>query len=64
MKKVFALMSMFAMLTFANFNGVMAQDAPAPEATEQVAADENATEAVAAEEAPAEEAAAAATDDT
>ena len=66
MKKVFALMSMFAMLTFANFNGVMAQDAPAPEATEQVAADENAApEAVAAEEAPVEETAAvAAADDT
>ncbi len=56
MKKVFALMSMFAMLTFANFNGVMAQDAPAPEATEQVAADENAApEAVAAEETTADE---------
>ncbi|MBR4506352.1 MAG: MotA/TolQ/ExbB proton channel family protein [Bacteroidales bacterium] len=63
MKKVFALMSMFAMLTFANFNGVMAQDAPAPEATEQVAADENATEAVAAEEAPVEETVAAADED-
>lgn len=64
MKKVFALMSMFAMLTFANFNGVMAQDAPAPEATEQVAADENATEAVAAEEAPVEETAAVADEET
>ena len=59
-------MSMFAMLKFANFNCVMAQEAPAADATAKVAAtDENAaTEAVEAEEAPVEEAAAAATDDT
>ena len=43
MKKVFALMSIVALLTFANFNNVMAQDATPAEATEQVAAaDENA----------------------
>ena len=66
MKKVFALMSIVGLLTFANFNQVMAQDAPAAEATEQVAAtdDSAATEAVATE-APAEEAApAAATENT
>lgn len=61
MKKVFALMSMFAMLTFANFNQVMAQDAPAAEATEQIeATDEAVAEAA---EAP-EEVAVAAADDT
>ncbi len=52
-------------MTFANFNGVMAQDAKTTEATEQVAAtnDSAATEAVAAE-APAETTAAAADEDT
>lgn len=39
MKKVFALMSIFGVLAFTNFNGVMAQDAAAPAATEQVAAE-------------------------
>ena len=60
MKKVFALMSIVGLLTFANFNGVMAQDAAATDATEQVAAtDENAAaEATVAEEAEAEEVAA------
>jgi biopolymer transport protein ExbB len=38
MKKVFAVMSIVGLLTFANFNGVMAQDATTTEATEQVAA--------------------------
>ncbi len=37
MKKVFALMSIFGLLAFTNFNGVMAQEATAPAATEQVA---------------------------
>ncbi len=37
MKKVFALMSIFGILAFTNFNGVMAQEAAAPAATEQVA---------------------------
>ena len=62
MKKVFALMSMVGLLTFANFNGVMAQDATAPEATEQVAeaADQVAEQAVE----PVEEATAATADDT
>ena len=56
MKKVIALMSIVGLLTFANFNHVMAQDAAAAEATEQVAAtDENAVvESAEAEEAPAE----------
>ena len=65
MKKVIALMSIVGLLTFANFNHVMAQDAAAAEATEQVAAtDENAVvESVEAEEAPAEETATA-DDDT
>ena len=65
MKKVIALMSLVGLLTFANFNHVMAQDAAAAEATEQVAAtDENAVvESVEAEEAPAEETATA-DDDT
>jgi len=39
MKKVFALLSIVGLLTFANFNGVMAQDTvTTEEATEQVAA--------------------------
>jgi biopolymer transport protein ExbB len=37
MKKVFALMSIVGLLTFANFNQVMAQDEPTAEATEEVA---------------------------
>ena len=62
MKKVFAVMSIVGLLTFANFNGVMAQDAAATEATEQVAATDEQTVA---EAAPVEEeAAAATTDDT
>ena len=62
MKKVFALMSIVGLLTFANFNDVKAQDQPAAEATEQVA---EATDQVAVEEAaPVEEAAAAAEDNT
>lgn len=53
MKKVFALMSIFAVLTFANLNGVMAQDnATDQPATEQVAATDS---AVAADTAVAEE---------
>ena len=64
MKKVFALMSIVGLLTFANFNQVMAQDAPTAEGTEQVAAaDENATADAIVEETT-EEAAAAETDDT
>ena len=65
MKKVIALMSMFAMLTFANFNQAMAQETAAADQTEQVAAtnDSAATEAVAAEAPAAEENAVAATDD-
>ena len=65
MKKVIALMSIVGLLTFANFNGVMAQDAANAEATEQVAAttDSAAAEAVEAE-ATAEETAAAPVDDT
>ena len=62
MKKVIALMSIAGLLTFANFNGLMAQDnAPAAEATEQVAeaTDSNAAatvdENVEETEAPAEE---------
>ena len=62
MKKVFALMSIVGLLTFANFNDVKAQDQPAAEATEQVA---EATDQVAAEAAaPVEEAVAAAEDNT
>ena len=62
MKKVFALMSIVGLLTFANFNDVKAQDQPAAEATEQVAepTDQVAEEAVA----PAEEAAAPAEETT
>ena len=60
MKKVFALMSIVGLLTFANFNDVKAQDQPAAEATEQVAeATDQVTEEAAA---PAEEAAAPADD--
>ena len=59
MKKVFALMSIVGLLTFANFNDVKAQDQPAAEATEQVA---EATDQVAEEAAPVEEAAAPADD--
>ena len=62
MKKVFALMSIVGLLTFANFNDVKAQDQPAAEATEQVA--EATDEAVVEEAAPVEEAAAAAEDNT
>ena len=59
MKKVIALMSIAGLLTFANFNPVMAQQDETAQ-TEQVAAsDENATEAAVAEAAPAEETAAA-----
>lgn len=54
MKKVFALMSIVGLLTFANFNNVMAQDATPAEGTEQVAAND---EAPAAEPAVAEPAA-------
>ena len=68
MKKVFALMSIVGLLTFANFNNVMAQDeAAAAEATEQVAATDEAPAADAVEaETPAEEetVAAAPADDT
>ena len=43
MKKVIALMSIVGLLTFANFNSAVAQDANAPEGTEQViSTDENA----------------------
>ena len=58
---------MFAMLTFANFNNVMAQDAPTAEGTEQVAATDEApaADAVVAEPAAEEETVAAApADDT
>ena len=67
MKKVFALMSIVGLLTFANFNHVMAQDANAAEATEQVAATDEApaADAVVAEPAAEEETVAAApADDT
>ena len=61
MKKVFALMSIVGLLTFANFNNVMAQDeAAAAEATEQVAATDEAPAAEAVEAEAAEEAVAAA----
>jgi biopolymer transport protein ExbB len=64
MKKVFALMSIVGLLTFANFNSVMAQDATPTDATEQVATDEAAApEAPAAVEA-AEETTQAPADDT
>ena len=66
MKKVFALMSIVGLLTFANFNNVMAQDeAAAAEATEQVAATDEApaAEAVEAEPAAVEETVAATSDD-
>ena len=62
MKKVFALMSIVGLLTFANFNDVKAQDQPAAEATEQVT---EATDQVDAEAAtPVEEAVVAAEDNT
>ena len=48
MKKVFALMSIVGLLTFANFNNVMAQDATPAEGTEQVAATDEAPAADAA----------------
>ncbi len=61
MKKVFALMSIVGLLTFANFNNVMAQDeAAAAEATEQVAATDEAPAADAVEAEAAEETVAAA----
>ena len=64
MKKVFALMSIVGLLTFANFNNVMAQDAATAEGEQVAATDENAApEAVTAEEAT-EEVAAAADDET
>ena len=64
MKKVFALMSIVGLLTFANFNNVMAQDeAAAAEATEQVAATDEAPAADAVVAEPAEEAVAAAPED-
>ena len=66
MKKVFALMSIVGLLTFANFNNVMAQDeAAAAEATEQVAATDEApaADAVVAEPAAEEETVVAANDD-
>ena len=65
MKKVIALMSMVGLLTFANFNHVMAQDATAAEGTEQVAAtDDSAAAPAADEEAVEETAVAAASDET
>lgn len=67
MKKVFALMSIVGLLTFANFNNVMAQDATPAEGTEQVAANEEAPAANAAVAEPAAEeetVAAAPADDT
>ncbi|MBP3739574.1 MAG: MotA/TolQ/ExbB proton channel family protein [Bacteroidales bacterium] len=67
MKKVFALMSIVGLLTFANFNNVMAQDATPAEGTEQVAANEEAPAADAAVAEPAAEeetVAAAPADDT
>ena len=48
MKKVIALMSIVGLLTFANFNQVMAQDAAPAEGTEQVAATDEAAAPVAA----------------
>ena len=67
MKKVFVLMSIVGLLTFANFNNVMAQDATPAEGTEQVAATDEAAapaEAVAAEAEEVEETVAAAGDET
>ena len=66
MKKVIALMSIVGLLTFANFNQVMAQDAAAAEATEQVAAatDEATAETAVAEEAEEAAPAAAAEEET
>ena len=67
MKKVIALMSIVGLLTFANFNNVMAQDATPAEGTEQVAATDEApaADAVVAEPATEEETVAAApADDT
>ena len=67
MKKVFALMSIVGLLTFANFNNVMAQDATPAEGTEQVAANDEAPAADAAVAEPAAEeetVAAAPADDT
>lgn len=67
MKKVFALMSIVGLLTFANFNNVMAQDATPAEGTEQVAANDEAPAADAAVAEPAaeeENVAAAPADDT
>ena len=55
MKKVFALMSIVGLLTFANFNNVMAQDATPAEGTEQVAANDEAPAADAAVAEPAAE---------
>ena len=66
MKKVIALMSIVGLLTFANFNQVMAQDAAATEETEQVAAatDEATAETAVAEEAEEAAPAAAAEEET
>ena len=50
MKKVFALLSIAGLLTFANINVVMAQDATPAENTEQVATDQENQEAVEATE--------------
>ncbi|MBR1644642.1 MAG: MotA/TolQ/ExbB proton channel family protein [Bacteroidales bacterium] len=51
MKKVIALMSIFSLLTFSNFNSAVAQETTEPvAATEQVATENEATEAVTAEE--------------
>ena len=65
MKKVIALMSIVGLLTFANFNQVMAHDAATAEATEQVAAatDEATAETAVAEEAEAPAPTAAASED-
>ncbi len=66
MKKVIALMSIVGLLTFANFNHVMAQDATPAEGTEQVAATDEAAapEAAVAETEAVEETVAAAGDET
>lgn len=61
MKKVFALMSIVGLLTFANFNDVKAQDVAATDATEQVVATEEAVDEATLVEEPA---AATAADDT
>ena len=64
MKKVIALMSIVGLLTFANFNQVMAQDAAPADGTEQVAAtDEAAAPDAAVEEAEAVEETAAANEE-